>query len=98
MAAPTKDSIKGFLVASFLSHALDDPKNPIFVKQVYDSNGKVAVDQPLKLSQDLEKLIEILAEGLANQWSAWQTTQSVFTVGITTGTSVTTTPGPTALP
>lgn len=96
MPPPTQVSLKSFMVTALLSKT-DDNGQQRYVKKVLDPNTNQLVSQFGLLPDELDNMVDAMAEGIANQWTAWQIAQGVFAVDTVTAAPVVGT-GPTALP
>ena len=80
MPAPVKGELKLIIRTAFVASG-NFPN--------HDKDGNVV---PGELPDGLEKIIDAMAEGLANAWLAWQAKQVVM------GTATGVTPGPAVVP
>src|SRR5882724_8173430 len=67
-----KDVLSTSITNSFLAHAMDNPDQPLFVVQQVNADGKPIPQLPLTLTPTMQKMVEIIAEGIANYELVWQ--------------------------
>jgi len=68
MPAPTYNSLLALLTQAALSQG--------FKKQSYDSNGNIAVSQT-QVPDAMNNLLIVQAKAISQQWSTWQSSQTV---------------------
>jgi hypothetical protein len=86
MPAPTQSIIKANIVAA-LKVVVDPNGNLAYTKKTItqDANGNNVITIIGGLPQDLDNIVGAIAQGIADTWEGWQSTQTV--TGVDTVTS-----------
>lgn len=97
MPAPSKEAMALSIKTALLSEMDMDPTSPSFGKPIYckreiDEDGNMIFDTS-KLMPAMEKMMDLIAQGITVQWAIWQSTQTIVANDTITGAPVIGSPG-----